>query len=120
MNPSAGVWGRTPVPGPWLPGRREFLRVGGGLAPAGFAAPGAAAAGEAPAGPPGRAPAARSCILVYLLGGPPHLDMWDLRPDAPAGVGGPFQPIATSVPGVRVCEHLPRLARLAHRYALVR
>jgi hypothetical protein len=46
--------------------------------------------------------------------------MWDLKPDAPAEVRGPFRPIPTSLPGVRVCEHLPRLARLAHRYALVR
>src|SRR5262249_17432251 len=93
--------------------RREFLRVGGGLAVAGFLA-----AGAAPAAAP-RA-AARSCILVYLLGGPPHLDTWDLKPAAPAEVRGPFRPIATSLPGVQVCEHLPRLARLAHRYALVR
>jgi len=46
--------------------------------------------------------------------------MFDLKPDAPAEVAGPFNPIATSLPGVRICEHLPRLARLAHRYALVR
>ena len=46
--------------------------------------------------------------------------MWDLKPDAPAEVRGPFRPIATSVPGLRICEHLPRLARLARRYALVR
>ena len=53
----------------------------------------------------------KSCILVYLLGGPPHLDTFDLKPDAPAEIRGPFQPIATSVPGVQICEHLPRLAR---------
>ncbi len=98
--------------------RRDFLRVGGGLAVAGLSAAGRAAAAGTSAAPV-RA-GARSCILVYLLGGPPHLDMWDLKPDAPAEVRGPFKPIATSVPGVRVCEHLPRLARLAHRYALVR
>src|SRR4051812_22043115 len=99
----------TAAPRQW--GRREFLRVGGGLAVAGFRAPSLASP------PAGRA---TSCILVYLLGGPPHLDMWDLKPDAPAEVRGPFRPVATSVPGVRVCEHLPRLAGLAHRYALVR
>ncbi len=92
--------------------RRDFLRVGGGLAVAGcsFAAQ---AAGEA-------AGKARSCILVYLLGGPPHLDMFDLKPNAPAEVRGPFQPIRTSVFGLSICEHLPRLARRAHRFALVR
>jgi hypothetical protein len=100
--------------------RRELLRVGGGLAVAGFSGSVVARAEEAPGGPGRGGGAARSCILVYLLGGPPHLDMWDLKPEAPAEVRGPFKPVATSVPGVRVCEHLPRLARLAHRYALVR
>ncbi len=93
--------------------RREFLRLGGGLAIAGFLAPPMIQAAAAERG-------ARSCILVYLLGGPPHLDMFDLKPDAPAEVRGPFKPIATTVPGLRICEHLPRLAGLAHRYALVR
>jgi hypothetical protein len=92
--------------------RRAFLRIGGCLALAGSASP--ALAQPRPTG------AARSCILVYLLGGPPHLDMWDLKPAAAAEIRGPFKPIATSVPGVQVCEHLPRLAALAHRYALVR
>jgi hypothetical protein len=57
---------------------------------------------------------------VYLLGGPPHLDTWDLKPQAPAEVRGPFRPIQTVLPGLQICEHLPRMARLAHRYALVR
>ncbi len=91
-------------------GRRDLLRLGGLLLAArGFPA----RAAKARAG-------ARSCILVYLLGGPPQLDTFDLKPDAPAEVRGPFRPVATSAPGVRICEHLPRLARLAHRYALVR
>src|SRR5437879_6522006 len=98
----------------WPFSRREFLRTGGGLAVAGFLAPSVSAL------PLPRPAGARSCILVYLLGGPPHLDMWDLKPNAPAEIRGPFQPIATSVPGLQVCEHLPRLARLAHHYALVR
>jgi hypothetical protein len=67
-----------------------------------------------------RPAAARSCIFIYLLGGPPHLDMFDLKPDAPAEVAGPFRPISTSVNGLHICEHLPRLAKLAHRYSLVR
>jgi hypothetical protein len=100
-------------------GRREFLRVGGGLAVAGFLAPDIAKA-KTLAGAEKHPVGARSCILVYLLGGPPHLDMWDLKPDAPAEIRGPFRPIRTTVPGVQICEHMPRLARLAHRYALVR
>jgi uncharacterized protein (DUF1501 family) len=95
-------------------GRREFLHAGGGLAVAGFLAPQAIADAPTSGGP------ARSCILIYLLGGPPQLDTFDLKPDAPAEVRGPFKPIATSVPGTQICEHLPRLAKLADQYALVR
>src|SRR5689334_6708937 len=95
--------------------RRDFLRVGGGLAVAGVGFPDLArAAAPRPRG------GARSCILVYLLGGPPQLDTWDLKPSAPAEVRGAFRPIPTAVPGTHVCEHLPRLARLADRYCLVR
>ncbi len=103
------------VPNPSLfVGRREFLRAGGGLAVAGFLSPAIARAETA------SQHKARSCILVYLLGGPPHLDMFDLKPNAPAEIRGPFKPVATTVPGLQICEHLPRLAGLAHRYALVR
>ncbi|MBL8849741.1 MAG: DUF1501 domain-containing protein, partial [Planctomycetaceae bacterium] len=63
---------------------------------------------------------ARSCILVYLLGGPPHLDTFDPKPLAPAEVRGPFGTIATSLPGVQFCEHLPRLAAGLDRYSIIR
>jgi hypothetical protein len=62
----------------------------------------------------------KSVILVFLTGAPSHHDTFDLKPDAPAEVRGEFHPIATSVPGIQICEHLPRLAARAHRYALVR
>jgi hypothetical protein len=68
---------------------------------------------------PGRAPA-RSCVLFLLHGGPSQLDTWDLKPSAPPEVRGEFKPIATSVPGLHFCEHLPRLARLAHLLTVVR
>jgi hypothetical protein len=93
--------------------RRDFLRTGAGLALA-SAWPATSLAGSQSAG------TAKSCILIYLLGGPPHQDMFDLKPRAPAEVRGPFQPIATNVPGVQICEHLPRLAQQADRYALLR
>ncbi len=96
--------------------RRLFLRVGSGLAIAGSAAP-HLAWGATRAERPGKA---RACIFVYLLGGPPHLDMWDLKSQAPAEIRGPFKPIATATPGLSICEHLPQLARLSNRYALVR
>jgi hypothetical protein len=62
----------------------------------------------------------KSVILVYLTGAPSHLDTFDLKPDAPAEVRGDFKPIATRVPGLQICEHLPRLAARANRYAVVR
>jgi hypothetical protein len=62
----------------------------------------------------------RSCILLFYYGGPSHLDTLDPKPDAPAEVRGEYRTIATSVPGVRVCEHLPRTARRMDRLALVR
>lgn len=100
--------------------RREWLRCSGGLAIAAMAWPGVAPA--TPTTRPGnsaRRPA-RSCILVYLLGGPPHLDMFDLKPDAPKEVRGPFHPISTNISGVQICELLPKLARIADKYALIR
>jgi hypothetical protein len=68
----------------------------------------------------GRMPHADSCILVFLNGGPSHLDMWDMKPDLPQEMRSEFRPIATDVPGIRVCEHLPRLARRMGKCTLVR
>ncbi len=93
-----------------LHSRRDFLRIGGGLA---LAAGGVHAASTSR----GRA---KSCILIYLLGGPPQLDTLDLKPSAPIEIRGPFQPIATRVPGLHICEHLPKLAAMTDRFALVR
>jgi hypothetical protein len=59
------------------------------------------------------APAARSCVLFLLHGGPSQLDTWDMKPNAPAEVRGEFRPIATRVPGMQIVEHLPRLAGMA-------
>lgn len=66
------------------------------------------------------APRADSCIILHLNGGPSHLDMWDMKPQAPVEVRGEFQPIASSLPGVQVSEHLPRLAKWMHECTLVR
>jgi uncharacterized protein (DUF1501 family) len=91
--------------------RRDFLRVGG-LGVLGVSlADGAAAAG---------ASGDRAVILLLLVGGPSQHETWDPKPEAPAEVRGPFGTIATRVPGVRVCEHLPRLARRMDRLAVVR
>jgi len=63
---------------------------------------------------------AKSAILVYLFGGPSHLDMWDMKPAAPKEIRGEFAPIATALPGTMYCEHLPRLAKLNDRFTLIR
>src|ERR671936_1414209 len=70
-----------------------------------------------PAGLPGKA---KSVILLYLLGGAATQDMFDLKPNAPSGIRSEFRPVATNVPGIRICEHLPRMARWMHRAAIVR
>lgn len=62
----------------------------------------------------------RNCITIFLVGSPGHIDTWDMKPDAPAEVRGKFKPIATNVPGVRICEHFPLMARLMDRVALIR
>jgi hypothetical protein len=63
---------------------------------------------------------AKSCILIFLWGGPSQLDTWDPKPEAPEGIRGPFRPIATTVPGISVSEHFPLLAQQAHRLAIIR
>ena len=63
---------------------------------------------------------ARSTIFIYLTGGPSHIDLWDMKPTAPAEVRGAFQPVATSARGIQLCEHLPHVAQQAHHLALVR
>jgi hypothetical protein len=104
-------------------GRRTWLKLGiGGLAGGSF--PGLlglvqqARAADAAANPRRRSPA--NCILIWMDGGPTHIEMFDPKPDAPAEMRGEFVPISTNVPGIQVCEHLPRLAKIADKYAIIR
>ena len=98
--------------------RREMIEIGGvGLF--GLSLPKLLRANEEFVGMD-RSPRADACILVFLNGGPSHLDMWDMKPDAPAEIRGEFSPIASSVPGLMVSEHLPRMARWMHHATLVR
>lgn len=62
----------------------------------------------------------KSVIMIYLVGGPPHQDMWDLKPDAPLEVAGPMRPTATNVPGIEICDLFPQLAQRADRLAVIR
>jgi len=64
--------------------------------------------------------AEKSCIFILLCGGPSHLDTWDLKPDAPSEIRGPYKPIATTVPGMRISELHPRMAKLTNHFALIR
>jgi hypothetical protein len=75
---------------------------------------------QAHSGKTGQNASADHLIVIFLNGGPSHLDMWDMKPSAPVEIRGEFQPIATSVPGVQFSEHLPRLAQQMHRCAVVR
>ena len=102
--------------GDWT--RRQLLQLGG-VGMLGLTLPKllrASTSQNRPAGTRGE----KSCIFIVQYGGCSQIDSFDLKPDAPAEVRGPFQPICTRVPGIRICEHLPRLACLADRYCLVR
>ena len=63
---------------------------------------------------------AKSCIFIVQYGGASHHDSWDLKPDAPDDIRGPYRPIPTSVPGIQIGELMPKLASMAHRYTLIR
>jgi hypothetical protein len=97
--------------------RRDWLQVGG-LGALGLSLPGLLRAEAAPRAT-SRRPGSRA-IMLFLAGGPSHLDMWDMKPAAPVEIRGEFKPIATTVPGIQLSEHLPQLARRAHRFTLIR
>jgi uncharacterized protein (DUF1501 family) len=97
--------------------RRNFLKIGAfgaGLALSDMLRFRALASGQ------GRPTSNKAAIMIYLPGGPSHLDMWDLKPEAPAEYRGEFRPIATNVSGVQICELMPRQARMFDKLAVVR
>ena len=96
--------------------RREFMRVGGLSLFGSMSLPQlmrATAAGT-------RTGPAKSIIMFNLLGGPAHMDMFDMKPDAPAELRGEFKPISTSLSGLQICEHMPALSKWMHRSTLIR
>lgn len=95
--------------------RRSWLRIGG-LALGGLTLPDLLR-GQARSGT--RNPI-KGVIMVLLPGGPTHLDTFDLKPNAPAEIRGELRPIATRVPGIDICELMPRLARLTDKLTLIR
>ncbi len=109
------IWGQSPS-GRFCDriSRRGFLRIGG-LALGGLSMSDVLRA-EAASG----SKSTKSVIMVFLPGGPPHQDMYDLKPNAPAEVRGEFKPIKTNVPGIEICEHMPRLAGMMDRLVPIR
>ena len=95
--------------------RRGFLKIGA-LGLGGLALPQLLQA-QARAG---ASRAHKAVIMVYLSGGPPHQDMFDLKPAAPSEIRGEFSPIPTNVPGIDICEHLPRMAAMMDKFAVIR
>src|SRR3954454_7370793 len=96
--------------------RRDFLHAGS-LAALGLGLPGLQALEARGAVAKGRE---MNCILLFLVGGPSQLDTWDMKPDAPEEIRGPFRPIETNVPGLRIAEIFPRMAQMMDKVALVR
>ncbi len=99
--------------------RRQLLQAAGiGALP--LALPGMVAAGVEPGRPLGRGAAEKSCIFILLCGGPSHLDTWDLKPNAPDTIRGPYQPIASKVPGMQISELHPLLSQMTDEFCLIR
>lgn len=93
--------------------RRDFLRIGG-LGLGGLTLPQLLKAES------GQTESHKAVIMIFMTGGPPHQDMYDLKMQAPVNMRGEFQPIATRVPGIQICEHLPRIAASMEKYAVIR
>lgn len=99
--------------------RRHFLKIGG-LALGGISLPRILQAEEASSPRQGKSPSHKAIIMIYLSGGPSHQDMYDLKMSAPLEIRGSFRPISTNVPGIEICEHLPRLAQMMDKFAIIR
>src|SRR5436190_8962677 len=97
--------------------RRQLLQLGG-VGMLGLGLPDLLHTGVAPAG--SRRGPQKSCIFIVQYGGASHHDSWDLKPDAPDDIRGPYRPIATNVPGIQVGELFPKLASMADRYTIIR
>ena len=99
--------------------RRHFLEIGG-LAMGGLGLPQVLRA-QAATGPSRSSRRShKAVIMIYLSGGPSHQDMYDLKMNAPAEIRGSFRPIPTNVPGIEICEHMPRLARMMDKFTIIR
>ncbi|WP_020470760.1 DUF1501 domain-containing protein [Zavarzinella formosa] len=112
------IFGRPSESGGFCDGnsRRDFLTVGGAIVGGALALPNILSAETQS----GIRSSHKAIINIYLPGGPPHQDMWDLKPDAPVDIRGEFKPIKTNVPGIDICEHFPRMAKMMDKFAIIR
>lgn len=109
--------------------RRNFLRIGG-LAMGGLTLPqllraeslsqAAAAASTGASAESKSSMSHKGVIMIFLAGGPPHQDMFDMKPEAPSEIRGEFKPISTNVPGIQICELFPRMAQMMDKFAIIR
>lgn len=104
--------------------RRDFLRIGGlglcGLGALDVISARQSALAAAYQGIKLRAPKAKQLLVVWMAGGPPHTDMFDMKPQSPTGYASPYKAISTNVAGLQVCEHMPKLAKMADKYCVIR
>lgn len=110
----------SPNPGSHFDRRTFLVASTVGFAGLQFGTPQLASAARTAADAKAKAPKAKSTILFFLCGGSSHIDMWDLKPEAPLEYRGPFNPIATSAPGLEISEHLPLTAQQGKHIAIVR
>src|SRR3984885_533512 len=96
--------------------RRDFLTIGGSVVGGALSLPNLLAAESRS----GVKLSHRAVINVFLPGGPPHMDMWDLKPDAPPEIRGEFKPIKTNVPGIEIGEHFPQMAKMMDKFVVIR
>ncbi len=110
--------GPAPRPGTFCDrlSRRDFLTIGGTLLGGAMSLPRLLAAERSA----GIRHTHKAVINVFLPGGPPHLDMWDIKVDAPREIRGEFNPIRTNVPGIEICEHFPRIAAMMDKFIAIR
>src|SRR5207302_809928 len=99
--------------------RRTFLQIGG-LSALGLSTHRVQAADQGGGTTNRSGGKAKACILLYMLGGPPQQETFDMKPGAPDTARSLFKPIATSVPGIQICELLPKVARQVHQLAIIR
>ena len=108
---------QAPCPGP---NRRDFLRFGSVAVASTAFGSGLMAQGQAASSQAAHSSNDPAVIFVWLPGGPPHQDTFDMKPNAPAEYRGAFRPIPTNVPGIEICEHLPTLSKVADKFAILR